>query len=641
MVCSYKSAVRLLLLLLGYCVVLQAVEKPNILWITAEDMSPTLGCYGDTFATTPNIDKLAKEGVLYSNAFANAPVCSPSRSCLITGCYPTSLSTQQMRSGFSIPKHMRGFPALLRDQGYFTTNNVKTDYNTANYKEIIEASWSENSNSAHWRNRTESSQPFFSIFNLMTSHQSRSMVWPYKQFKKEIQSQILAEDIHAPADVPLPPYYPDTPLIRREMARYYDCVTAMDIQVGIILKQLKNDNLKDNTIIFFFSDHGSGMPRHKRALLDSGMHVPLIIYFPKKWQHLSPYKPGSTTDSLVSFVDFASTILNLTGVINPISMQGKPFLGPNVTTKRSYVYGHRDRVDEVRDLARSVRDSRYLYIRNYMPHLGYNQPTAWPDKGEIRHEFYRLAKEKKMTPEQWHFAGPYRPVEELYDCLNDPRNLKNLAKSKKHKNILGRLRSEHIQHITDTVDLGFLPESEAWTMFGKRSGWELGQSKSIPFNEIRNAAVQVGIASESEFLKNLESENSVVRYWGAIGLTAKKTISNKAKGILKTKLKDPSYATRIEIANALAVHNEINEALPALTDAVNHENLIVVTHAARTIELLGEKAAVAKPAMKKALARAIKIRPSETPATVVLPGDKDLAMFVAFSCHAFSAIFEN
>ena len=205
MVCSYKSAVRLLLLLLGYCVVLQAVEKPNILWITAEDMSPTLGCYGDTFATTPNIDKLAKEGVLYSNAFANAPVCSPSRSCLITGCYPTSLSTQQMRSGFSIPKHMRGFPALLRDQGYFTTNNVKTDYNTANYKEIIEASWSENSNSAHWRNRPESSQPFFSIFNLMTSHQSRSMVWPYKQFKKEIQSQILAEDIHVPADVQLPP----------------------------------------------------------------------------------------------------------------------------------------------------------------------------------------------------------------------------------------------------------------------------------------------------------------------------------------------------------------------------------------------------------------------------------------------------
>ena len=178
-------------------------------------------------------------------------------------------------------------------------------------------------------------------------------------------------------------------------------------------------------------------------------------------------------------------------------------------------------------------------------------------------------------------------------------------------------------------------------MFEKRSGWELGQSKSIPLNDIRTAAAQVGIASESELLKNLESKNSVVRYWGAIGLTAKKTISNKAKRILKTKLKDPSYATRIEIANALAVHNEINEALPALTDAVNHENLIVVTHAARTIELLGEKAAVAKLAMKKALARAIKIRPPETPATVVLPGDKDLAMFVAFSCHAFLAIFEN
>ena len=641
MVCSYKSAVRLLLLFLGHCVVLQAVERPNILWITAEDMSPTLGCYGDTFATTPNIDKLAKESVLYSNAFANAPVCSPSRSCLITGCYPTSLSTQQMRSGFSIPKQMRGFPALLRDRGYYTTNNVKTDYNTANYREIIEASWSENSNSAHWRNRTEDSQPFFSIFNLMTSHQSRSMVWPYKQFKKEIQSKLLPEDIHAPADVPLPSYYPDTPLIRREMARYYDCVTAMDIQVGIILQQLENDNLNDNTIIFFYSDHGSGMPRHKRALLESGMHVPLIIHFPKKWRHLAPSQPGSATDRLVSFVDFASTILNLTGIPIPDTMQGKPFLGPNATSKRRYVYGHRDRVDEARDLARSVRDSRYLYIRNYMPHLGYNQPTAWPDKGEIRHEFYRVAKEKKMTPEQWHFAGPNRQVEELYDCQTDPNNLKNLVKSKKHQKILIRLRSEHSRHITDTADLGFLPESEAWNMFKTRSGWELGQSKRIPLNEIRNAAAQVGIASESKLLESLKSENPSVRYWGAIGLTARTKLSNRAKQILTTKLKDPSYAARIEIANALAVHNELNYALPELIAAVNHKNLIVVTHAARTIELLGKKAAIAKPAMEKALARSIKIRPPETPATIVLPGDKDLAMFVAFSCHAFLMIVDN
>ncbi len=203
------------------------------------------------------------------------------------------------------------------------------------------------------------------------------------------------------------------------------------------------------------------------------------------------------------------------------------------------------------------------------------------------------------------------------------------------------MRSEHSRHITDTADLGFLPESEAWNMFKTRSGWELGQSKRIPLNEIRNAAAQVGIASESKLLESLKSENPSVRYWGAIGLTARTKLSNKAKQILTTKLKDPSYAARIEIANALAVHNELNYALPELIAAVNHKNLIVVTHAARTIELLGKKAAIAKPAMEKALARSIKIRPPETPATIVLPGDKDLAMFVAFSCHAFLMIVDN
>ncbi len=632
---------RLLLLLLGYCVVLQAVERPNILWITAEDMSPTLGCYGDTFATTPNIDKLAKESVLYTNAFANAPVCSPSRSCLITGCYPTSLSTQQMRSGFSIPKQMRGFPALLRNSGYYTTNNVKTDYNTGNYAEIIEASWNENSNSAHWRNRTDKAQPFFSVFNLMTSHQSRSMVWPYKRFKKEIQSTIPPGEIHDPLKAPLPAYYPDTPLIRREVARFYDCVTAMDIQVGMILKQLKDDSLNENTIIFFFSDHGSGMPRHKRALLDSGMHVPLIIHFPKKWQHLAPTKPGSVSDQLVSFVDFAPSILEISGILIPDIIQGKSFLGPKTKLKRRYVYGHRDRVDEVRDLARSVRDHKYLYIRNYMPHLGYNQPTAWPDKGEIRHEFYRMAKEGKMTPEQWHFAGPNRPTEELYDCEKDPQNLKNLVNSTKHQKVLLRLRSEHVRHVNETADLGFLPESEAWTKFSELTGWELGQGGNIPLKEIRTAAAQVGISNESELLNNINSENPAIRYWGAIGLAAKTKLSNKAKNILKTKLNDSSFAVRIEIANALAIHDDLTFAVPILIDALNHKNLIVVTHAARTIELLGEKATNAKPAMEKALERSLKIRPPETPATVVLPGDKDLAMFVAFSCNSFLEIFKN
>ncbi len=235
-------------------------DRPNILWITAEDMSPTLGCYGDEYATSPHIDALAKQSVRYTHAFATAPVCSPSRSCLITGCYATSLGTHQMRSAFPIPDFIKGFPSYLREQGYYTTNNVKTDYNTANEPQIIEASWDECSAQAHWHGRKDKSQPFFSVFNLMTSHQSRTMVWPYEQFQKEVQSRLSPEEIHDAAKAPLPPYYPDTPIIRKTVARYYDCVTAMDQEVGEILQQLTDDGLADNTIVFFYSDHGSGMP---------------------------------------------------------------------------------------------------------------------------------------------------------------------------------------------------------------------------------------------------------------------------------------------------------------------------------------------------------------------------------------------
>ena len=612
-----------------------AAEQPNILWITAEDMSATLGCYGDKFATTPNIDRLAKQSVRYTKAFASAPVCSPSRSCLITGCYPPSLSTQQMRSGFAIPKGMRGFPARLRAHGFYTSNNVKTDYNTGNYAEIIKHSWDDSSATAHWRKRPDKAQPFFSIFNLMTSHQSRTMVWPYDRFQTEVQSKLSPSEIHDPAKVSLPAYYPDTPLIRREVARFYDCVTAMDKEVGAILQQLEDDGLAGNTIVFFYSDHGSGMPRHKRALLDSGMHVPLMIRFPKKWQHLAPGEPGTTTARLVSFVDYAPTIFSLTDTPIPAHMQGKPFLGDKAAEARRYVYGHRDRVDEVRDLARSVRDRRYLYIRNYMPHLGYNQPTAWPDNGEIRHDFYRLAKPETMSAPQWHFASPTRAVEELYDCQVDPQNLNNLTKSGKHQKILSRLRAEHVRHITATADLGFLPESEAWELFSKQTGWELGQAGRVPLADIHQAAAQVGIASERVFLKNLDSDNPTIRYWGAIGLAVRPVISGLAKRKLRRKITDPSLAARIEIANALATHGDIPNALPALIDSMQHENLIVVTHAARIIELLGKKANSARYAIEEALKRADRIRPPDTPATIVLPGDKDLAMFVSFSCRAF------
>ncbi|MEM7012264.1 MAG: sulfatase, partial [Verrucomicrobiota bacterium] len=393
-----------------------AEDRPNILWYTAEDMSPVLGCYGDDYSYTPNIDKLASEGVRYTNAFATAPVCSPARSTLITGVYATSMGTQRLRSQFPIPKNIVGFPKYLRDLGYYTTNNVKTDYNCAQHQRLIDESWDEVSENAHWSGKKEG-QPFFHIFNDMDSHQSRSMVWPYQDFVDKIRSQLPKDLHHDPAKAPIPPYWPDTEITRREQARFYDCVSVMDKHFGEMLEQLEKDGLADNTIVFFYSDHGSGMPRHKRNLQDTGMHVPLIIRFPEKWKHLAPAAPGETVDQLVSFVDFAPTMLSILGVDIPEYMMGTAFLGEQAGEPREYVYGARDRVDEAADLSRSVRDKRWLYIRNFMPHISPNQPCFWPGQGDIRKEIHELADAGKIAKDTpaWAYAGPRKAREELYD----------------------------------------------------------------------------------------------------------------------------------------------------------------------------------------------------------------------------------
>ena len=638
-----KNAVGLaLLILLTFVIgdVVHAVDRPNVLWITAEDMSPTLGCYGDAWATTPNIDALAEESVLYTNAFASAPVCSPSRSCLINGVEAPSQGTQNMRSAFPIPNSMTGFPSFLRSAGYFTSNNVKTDYNSGNYQQIIEASWDVSSDTADWRNR-QTGKPFFSIFNLMTSHQSRSMVWPREQFVSEVQSELTKSEIHAPADAPLPPYYPDTPVIRRTVARFYDCVTAMDKQVGAILQRLEDDGLADETIVFFYSDHGSGMPRHKRALLDSGMHVPLIVRFPDKYQNLAPGKPGTKTDRLVNFVDFGPTVLSLTGVDVPDYMTGRPFLGSQQDKPREFVHGHRDRVDEVHDLARSVRDKRYLYIRNFMPHLGYNQRTYWPDLGSIRHEIYRLTDRRKMTAPQWHFAGPTRPLEELYDCQADPMNLKNIAGSEPHQKVLEKMRAELFGHIRESRDLGFLPEALAWDVSKGTTLWDMARAKG-QYNQQRltDAASQVGRADEQTFLANLKHTDAGVRFWGAVGLTASQSLSPNAVEVLTAALSDPAANVRIESADALAGHGHLENAIPVLAAALSDDNLAAVQHAARKIELLGDQARTAVAAMKACDHRMKQIRPPGTSPIVVEP-DKDKAMWVLFSTETFLRRFDE
>jgi N-sulfoglucosamine sulfohydrolase len=605
-----------------------APERPNILWLTAEDLSPHLGCYGDPYARTPVLDELASRGVLYTHAFATAPVCSPARSTLITGMYATSLGTQRLRSQFPVRPEIRGFTAWLREAGYHCSNNVKTDYNLKDEPAFIAGAWDESSPRAHWRNR-KPGQSFFAVFNFMTTHQSRTGVWPHDQFESEIGSKLPPEERHDPASANLPPYYPDIPEARRAWARYHDCITKMDKEAGELLAQLEADGLAENTIVFFYGDHGMGMPRGKRVLHDSGMRVPMIVYFPDKWRHLSPASAGGTIDRLVSFVDFAPAVLSLCGVPIPDAMQGIAFLGPDAGTPRQYVYGARDRVDEAFDLARSVRDQRWLYIRNFMPHLSWMQPERFSDGSTFRQEFKRLAAAGQLGPDQLTYAAARRALEELYDTRADPHQLNNLANRPEHQARLASLRAELRRWLIDSRDAGFLTEPQVWERIGNdRAPQELARDPaSYPLESLIQAADMVGRERAwKEQLKLLDHADDGARYWAAVGLHAAARageLGPEALLAIQKRLGDASPVARIELASALVVLGSSNEALAALAQALDHPLPEVVLHAARALELLGEKARPLLPEMRRTLDRA--------------RADEDLGdmpMFIRFSMEA-------
>ena len=592
---GWKTTATLLFIILETLV--HAGDRPNILWITCEDMSPTLGCYGDEFATTPHIDELANQSVRYTHAFATNPVCSPSRSCLITGIYANTLGTQHLRADFPIPDFIKGWPSFLRQEGYYTTNNVKTDYNTGSAHRLISESWDENSPNAHWRNRKgkDSSKPFFCIFNDMTSHQSRSMVWPYDKFQKEIQRQLCDSKIHDPAKVPLPPYYPDTPVVRKTLARFYDCVSVMDQNTGKLLHQLKEDGLAEDTIVFFYSDHGSGLPRHKRLTLDSGLKIPLLIRFPEKYKHLAPAQPGKTLDRLVSFIDFPPTILNLLGLEIPNYMQGRPFLGKDSENENQFIFGSRDRVDEAYDTTRAIRNKRYLYVRNHLPHVSANQPSFYSDLGEIRHEITRLAKEENLNAEQLTYAGNSRPKEALYDTQTDPHNLNNLIDDPQHRDVLKKLRQELTRHSRNIRDLGFYPEEYLWEQvkLSKSTPYEFGRNLKVNLSQ-QIIELQSKDLSLDDVLGLLGNDNPLLQYWG-LKMLGGTDLCESCFDDLKYTLEPehPSYV-RTEAASILANHNQ-PEGLNFLREMLQVDTPDDVLRAARALELLGNQA---KPAIR-------------------------------------------
>ena len=434
-----------------------AAERPNILWISCEDISPDLGCYGDDYSVSPNIDKLASEGVRYMRAFSHSGVCAPTRSGIITGMYPISIGTPHMRCHGVPPADVRCFSQYLRAAGYYCTNNSKTDYQ---FQPPLTA-WDESSGKAHWRNRAEG-QPFFAVINLTTSHESQ--IRNPRDSTKEMVAALSPEQRHDPAKATLPKYYPDTPIVRRDWANYHDIITAMDRQVGEILQQLEEDGLADDTIVWFWGDHGRGLPRGKRWIYDSGLQVPLIIRVPDKWKdlalpdHPDQLAPGTVNDDLVAFVDFAPTMLSLAGIDIPEHIQGQAFLGPQKAAPRAYIFAARDRMDERYDLIRAARDKRFKYIRNEMPFIPYSQNIAYMNEMPTMQEMRRLNAEGKLVGPQTLYFRQVKPAEELYDTDADPEELNNLADDPKYAAKLAELREQTQKWRKEIGDMGLIPE---------------------------------------------------------------------------------------------------------------------------------------------------------------------------------------
>ena len=439
---------------------------PNIIWLVAEDQSPEFfPMYGNPTTALPFLTSLANDGVVFDNAYSPVPVCAPARSALISGLYPSSLGTHNMRTynayrkenqpsigipSYSppVPQGVKMFPEYLRAKGYYTTNNAKEDYN---FKKT-DGVWDESSSKAHWKNRSEN-QAFFAVFNFGVTHESQ--IW------RRGQDSLLVD----PKTVPVPPIFPDTEEVRKDFAVNYSNLIRLDRQIGKVIEQLKSEGLYENSIIFFYGDHGGPFPRYKRAVYETGIKVPLIIKFPML------ENAGTRNPDFISFIDYAPTVLSLAGIEPPAVMQGKAQFGVHQADKKSeFIFASSDRFDEQVDRLRAVRHGKFKYIRNFNPEISNAIPVAYREQMTMMQLLNRLweAGELDEHPAAW-FKTP-KPKEELYDLEQDPYELNNLADQTALQDTLIFLRNRLDEWIVETGDLGAYPEKELlekWLPEGK------------------------------------------------------------------------------------------------------------------------------------------------------------------------------
>lgn len=582
----YRILCVMILLLSGFVVKSQTTtDRPNILWIVSEDNSPLIGAYGDKFATTPIINKMAAQGVLYTHAFASAPVCAPARSTLITAMSPPALGTENMRSSYPIPDFVEFYPKYLREAGYYTTNNAKKDYNVAHDQE---GTWDESSQSATYLKR-KPGQPFFAVFNTEITHEScLHTSTPTDQLR------------HDPAKVTLPPYHPDTPEMRHDWAQYYDKMEDMDAFVGKLLADLEKSGEAENTIVFYYSDHGGALGRSKRFVYESGLHIPLVIRFPKKYAHLAPSQPGTRTNRMVTFLDFAPTLLSLAGVPIPAYMPGKAFLGKQQAPQQQYAHAFRGRMDERIDLVRSVRDQKYRYIRNYMPHKIYGQylEYLWQAPSMPSWEAaYHAGKLNEVQKKFWET----KPVEELFDVDADPHNVNNLAGDPKYRSVLERMRKVNHEYLIASKDVGFIPEGRIEEIAQTTPPYDYARSGKYDVKRVIEVAEMASLGDPKNIKKlekKLADPDPVVRYWAVTGCTILGSKAKEAQNTLLVLLDDPEITVRIAAAEALTKLGQKEKPVDTLIAALKTGNRMVRVQALSVLDQLGDDARKAYPAVK-------------------------------------------
>lgn len=533
------------------------VTRPNILWLMSEDLSPRGLAFGDPLARTPTIDRLAREGVLFENAFCTSPVCAPSRFSLITGVYATSCGpAHQMRARAQVPPELDTYPALLREAGYYCTNNAKTDYNSDLDKDAI---WGESSDSAHWRSRPDRA-PFLAVFNPNDTHESAL-------FREQVTYV-------SPEQVRVPPYLPDTPEIRADLARYYTAIEKVDIVFAERIRELEEDGLLEDTVIVYSSDHGGVGPRSKRFCYDEGLRVPLIVRIPERFAHLSRWRPGERVSTAVSHIDVAPTLLALGGVPVPATMQGRPLFGSGARGPEGLAFGGRNRMGERYDMVRTVRDDRYRYIRNYSPHRPYGQHVAfmWMAKGYQSWEAEHLA--GRLTPTQEAFWRE-KPAEEFYDTHADPDEVQNLIDAPEHAERIARMRTLLDEHMLAVNDNGFIPEGspiEGYTASRVPGAYPLREAMALAARAIEREPANIDC-----FIDALKHDNEVIRYWGAEGLVMLGQANASAGAALSAALRDPSPQVRIAAAEAFALTQKPEEAVAVLGEFLRPDESAAVT----------------------------------------------------------------